>query len=248
TDPATSITGWASYDEYGTTTTADPIDGPVGYGWLGAKQRSTTTATAGLTLMGVRLYNNTRGLFTTVDPVLGGGDSAYAYPNDPINNSDLDGRRWSWRKAAKWAGVAAFGVCLVASMGACAVAGAVAFGVSAASNWRDYKRGRMTKRQFWRHTAIDGGLAFVPGGRWAKMTGRHARFGKPSRWKRGSYSSRHGGGKSWRKGYWRSTRNSWHAYRGSWSVRPRRMARRSGYVAGAYFGGSWAHNRVSRNR
>ncbi|MCE1179925.1 MAG: hypothetical protein LWW86_12985 [Micrococcales bacterium] len=94
---ATAITGWATYDEYGNHTgdvgSTDPVDGPLGYGWLGAKQRSTSTATAGLTLMGVRYYNTARGLFTSLDPVAGGSATAYDYVNaDPVNVVDLDGR------------------------------------------------------------------------------------------------------------------------------------------------------------
>jgi RHS repeat-associated protein len=110
TTSATQIGGWASYDEYGNTTTADTVNGPLGYGWLGAKQRSTTTATAGLTLMGVRLYNATRGLFTAPDPVPGGNDNTYNYPNDPVNKLDLNGM-WS-----VWGALAA--VAVVASVAA----------------------------------------------------------------------------------------------------------------------------------
>lgn len=67
------------------------------YGWLGAHQRSTE-APAGITLMGVRLYNPTTGRFLSTDPVPGGNANAYTYPADPINQQDLDGR-WSkvWR-------------------------------------------------------------------------------------------------------------------------------------------------------
>lgn len=55
TTAAARIEGWSDYTEYGTprdpaATTA--VAGAGGYGWLGAKQRSTTTQTAGLTLMG----------------------------------------------------------------------------------------------------------------------------------------------------------------------------------------------------
>ena len=97
-----AINGWASYDEYGNPASAaatDQVDGPLGYGWLGAKQRSTTAETAGLTLMGVRLYNPVRGLFTSIDPVPGGNSTAYTYPQDPINAFDLDGK-WGWFKKA----------------------------------------------------------------------------------------------------------------------------------------------------
>ncbi|MFI7360521.1 hypothetical protein ACIBTP_42340, partial [Streptomyces avidinii] len=41
--------------------------------------------------------------FTTTDPVYGGGDNRYGYPADPINQYDLDGKRWGWiKKAVKY--------------------------------------------------------------------------------------------------------------------------------------------------
>jgi RHS repeat-associated protein len=97
----------ACYDEYGNPLTdlnqthldadGEPLEtttklntGAVAYGWLGAKQRASDGS--GLLLMGVRLYNPTTGLFTSVDPVPGGNTTAYAYPQDPINSFDLDGR------------------------------------------------------------------------------------------------------------------------------------------------------------
>lgn len=100
---ATGITGWADHDEYGQPVTgAEPGPGaePLGYGWLGVHQRATDTAGTGLVLMGARLYNPATGQFTSTDPVPGGGDTAYAYPTDPINMTDLDGRWWSLIKAA----------------------------------------------------------------------------------------------------------------------------------------------------
>nr|WP_258053819.1 DNRLRE domain-containing protein [Streptomyces sp. Ru72] len=94
-------------DEYG-----NPRAGQTAtrYNWLGAKQRSTETLT-GLTLMGVRLYSPVTGRFLQSDPVYGGGDNAYGYPGDPVNEFDLDGRSWfgsKWRsfkksRVAKWA-------------------------------------------------------------------------------------------------------------------------------------------------
>ncbi|MCQ0002537.1 hypothetical protein LUX00_19470 [Streptomyces sudanensis] len=79
-------------DEYGNPRAGQAA---VRYNWLGAKQRSTETLT-GLTLMGVRLYNPTTGRFLSMDPVHGGGDNRYGYPGDPVNQYDLDGKRWRW--------------------------------------------------------------------------------------------------------------------------------------------------------
>lgn len=100
TSPATSISAWNSFDEYGSPTSEYGAGtGPLAYGWLGAKQRATDST--GLLLMGVRLYNPQTGLFASVDPVPGGGATAYAYPTDPINQTDLSGEWWrSTRKSA----------------------------------------------------------------------------------------------------------------------------------------------------
>lgn len=96
TTAATAIDGWSDYTEYGTPrdlATTKTVSGPLGYGWLGQKQRSATDATAGLTLMGARLHNPIRGQFSSVDPVFGGNETSYIYPADPVNGVDLDGRQ-----------------------------------------------------------------------------------------------------------------------------------------------------------
>ena len=80
---------------------ARTVSGPVGCGWLGAKGRATSDATAGLTLMGVRLYNQATGTFTSTDPVPGGSSTAYNYPTEPINQSDLDGQKRNWKRARR---------------------------------------------------------------------------------------------------------------------------------------------------
>ncbi|MBN9610181.1 MAG: hypothetical protein BGO26_02210 [Actinobacteria bacterium 69-20] len=114
TTPAAGIDGWADYTEYGAAATSSSpaavgaVAGVAGYGWLGAKERSATDATAGFTLMGVRLYNPATGQFTSLDPVPGGNTTLYVYPQDPINQFDLNGMWWSWLKtAAKAVGSAA---------------------------------------------------------------------------------------------------------------------------------------------
>jgi hypothetical protein len=104
--------------------------------------------------MGVRLYNPASGLFTTIDPVPGGGANNYAYPTDPVNKFDLGGQKW-WKRAAKWAwkhrvgiaGAAAFGVCVIATVGACAIAGAVATAASISYHGYNAYRGRISYRR-----------------------------------------------------------------------------------------------------
>jgi RHS repeat-associated protein len=90
---ATSIDNWTSYNEHGqpnqTPNTTPGGTTGIGYGWLGAKQR--TTLDTGLVLMGARLYNSASGLFTSSDPIYGGNSTEYGYPNDPVNNSDVTG-------------------------------------------------------------------------------------------------------------------------------------------------------------
>ncbi|NHN55277.1 hypothetical protein G9U51_05700 [Calidifontibacter sp. DB0510] len=93
------ITGWNSYTEYGQPTagtSTDPtVTGPLGYGWLGSNERATGPDTAGLTLMGVRYYNPATGTFTGPDPIPGGNDTSYGYPNDPTNKDDVSGLSWA---------------------------------------------------------------------------------------------------------------------------------------------------------
>ena len=174
---ATGIKGWSTHTEYGTPidpTQTRTVGGPTGNGWLGAKERSTTDATAGLTLMGDRFYNAITGAFTSVDPEPGGNVTAYAYPTDPINSFDLDGHWKLWRSVKKFwgkhggtiikgAGIAAFGVCVLASGGACAVAGAAVAAVSIANNAVRWHNRQITGKQFAFSSALDVGSAMLPG-------------------------------------------------------------------------------------
>ncbi|WP_328334433.1 DNRLRE domain-containing protein [Kribbella sp. NBC_00382] len=165
TAPATTINAWNSYDEYGdAATTNTTLTGAVDYGWLGAKQRATSGA--GLTLMGVRLYNPATGLFTSTDPVAGGNPNAYTYPTDPINSFDLDGRfGWKkfWKRAATVTGFVAAGACILATAGACAVAIGASLIASAGWNAYQYRHGSISGRTALTNFGIDAiGAAFKP--------------------------------------------------------------------------------------
>jgi len=82
------------FDEYGLptfTATPNPQDAyQLNYGSLGQAQRQTTDT--GITLMGVRGYNPVTGQFLSPDPIQGGNETTYNYPNDPINSRDITGQ------------------------------------------------------------------------------------------------------------------------------------------------------------
>jgi RHS repeat-associated protein len=99
-EAAAEIVGWSDYSEYGAPRDAlatATVAGTSGYGWLGSEQRATTSESLGVTLMGRRLYNPTRGSFTALDPIRGGNETSYSYPNDPINFDDISGCRTKCR-------------------------------------------------------------------------------------------------------------------------------------------------------
>ena len=86
----------AGYDPFGNQVTGTVPDNAVGgmdWGWLGQHQRGSEHQT-GITPvieMGARIYNPTLGRFQAVDPVQGGNNNDYTYPNDPVNQFDLNG-------------------------------------------------------------------------------------------------------------------------------------------------------------
>jgi RHS repeat-associated protein len=177
TGVVTGITAWSDHTEYGTPRTpaaAARVGGPLGYGWLGTKERATPGETFGLTLMGARYYNPVTGRFTSTDPVHGGNPNTYTYPVDPINNTDIDGRwgrpKWmTWRNAARAAGVGAAVACTLATAGICAVAGGAGVAVAGIYNWRSGKRGWSWARSTaW--SAVGGKIGIAS--RWAKATPR----------------------------------------------------------------------------
>ncbi|MFM7030168.1 MAG: RHS repeat-associated core domain-containing protein, partial [Micrococcales bacterium] len=97
---AVSLNALTVYDEFGNQEAVIPSQNQtatqtstntIKYGWAGQAEKATTLS--GLILMGARVYNSLMGRFTSRDPVPGGNENAYSYPNDPINSNDWTG---SW--------------------------------------------------------------------------------------------------------------------------------------------------------
>ncbi|MEU0313340.1 DNRLRE domain-containing protein [Nocardioides sp. NPDC006273] len=90
------ILSYAETDEYGKGI-ADAVL-KSRYMYLGTAQRAAGGDTlGGVTLMGARLYNPATGSFLSNDPIVDGGATRYAYPTDPINQTDTAGTYW-WGK------------------------------------------------------------------------------------------------------------------------------------------------------
>ena len=83
-----STDSWVSFDEYGNRDSAS-TGKLVTYDAYGQYERATTSQ--GLILMGARLYNPVTNQFTSPDPITGGNETTYTYPNDPINKNDFTG-------------------------------------------------------------------------------------------------------------------------------------------------------------
>jgi large repetitive protein len=155
----------------GTSSSSSSDCGTLGYGWLGTKQRSTTTDTAGLTLMGDRLYNPVTGTFTSTDPEPGGNTTTYTYPQDPINGFDLQGHSWlsrvggHFKRHWKTYAVAALTVASFAACGICTGIGYAMMAYSAGSaGYHAYKRNY--REALWDATGVLGG-GWARGARWA---------------------------------------------------------------------------------
>ncbi len=172
---AAGLDSWTRYTEYGAPVTAQPVGqagaAGNGYGWLGGKQR-TTTATIGLLLMGARLYNPVTGLFTSLDPVYGGNDTAYGYPNDPINKQDTTGQKGFWRKVGKWAWKNKWEIALTVASFIPATAGV-------AWAYRGYKlaRGGICVAK-----TLSGAKYVGQSGKVGRRLSQHVKSGKISRW------------------------------------------------------------------
>jgi RHS repeat-associated protein len=99
-----SVSGWSVYDSFGNPQTSQTNDNLINYSSYGQQERATNAT--GLILMGARVYNPETNQFTSKDPIKGGNENSYTYPNDPINGSDFSGL-WGWEETFMVLSVAA---------------------------------------------------------------------------------------------------------------------------------------------
>ena len=85
----TDYSSWTNYDSFGNPLTSQTNSNLVNYSAYGQQERATNNT--GLILMGARVYNPKTNQFTSIDPIPGGNENSYTYPNDPINQSDFNG-------------------------------------------------------------------------------------------------------------------------------------------------------------
>ena len=185
--PATSITAWSDYDEYGqprTPGSTGTIGGAGNYAWLGGKERATDDT--GLLLMGARLYNPVTGQFTSTDPVFGGNATAYSYPADPVNGLDLDGRVGCGilakactliKKAGKglWNHAVEAAACAVTGVYGCAMIASLSKMASdiARARFRDTDKQNAVRHFIWQV-----GISIYVGSHAAYVAGKAHEFGK----------------------------------------------------------------------
>jgi RHS repeat-associated protein len=85
-----TATGWCSYDEFGNQDSTNPANtNLINYNTYAGAERATNAT--GLILMGARVYNPETNQFTSPDPIQGGNENNYTYPNDPMGRSDFTG-------------------------------------------------------------------------------------------------------------------------------------------------------------
>ncbi len=84
-----SVGAWSVYDSFGNPQTTQTNTNLINYSSYSQQERATNTT--GLILMGARVYNPETNQFTSKDPIKGGNENPYTYPNDPINWSDISG-------------------------------------------------------------------------------------------------------------------------------------------------------------
>jgi len=127
-----SVGAWSVYDSFGNPQTSQTNTNLINYSSYGQQERATNTT--GLILMGARVYNPKTNQFTSKDPIKGGNENSYTYPNDPVNGSDFTGLWDFWLNVGVTVGVmvASALICAFTAFVACLVAGVLVSGAGGA--------------------------------------------------------------------------------------------------------------------
>jgi len=177
TNQAVSLNALTVYDEFGNQEAVNPSQNQtatqtatntIKYGWAGQAEKATTLS--GLILMGARVYNSLMGRFTSRDPIPGGNENAYSYPNDPINSNDWSGCNDVFNI---FAAIAAVGVgtaiCAATAMVGCLVGGIVVGAIEGSLEAGVDSVGQKDQGQQMLLGLVEGGALGALGGSWGKL-------------------------------------------------------------------------------
>jgi RHS repeat-associated protein len=174
---------WCSFDEFGNQADTNPQNtNLINYSTYAQAQRATNNTT-GLILMGARVYNPTTNQFTSPDPVTGGNENSYTYPNEPSKNSDFTGLSifsdWAVEIGGALLTATACALtgplgCFIASVAIGAAAGAIKEGINAGEKKKSLSEVGAAMLKGGAKGAISGAFGFGGGAALGKIAIKHA--------------------------------------------------------------------------
>jgi RHS repeat-associated protein len=158
-----SVGAWSVYDSFGNPQTSQTNTNLINYSSYGQQERATNST--GLILVGARVYNPETNQFTSKDPIKGGNENSYTYPNDPMNTHDFSGLD-VWLSIAVWGGAAllSLGLCaLTAGVGCLAIAVGVSGLGGSLEAYVEGKAANLKDEQLYANVAMGGLVGGISG-------------------------------------------------------------------------------------